>query len=267
MGRNDMCFCGSQKKYKQCHLHINESSIIARLYRLYTELDNHIERKKIENSLEFNCTKGCSECCSHCFYVSESELVLILDYLKSNWSKADIEYVINTAKRQWSIILRDDPLFAKQLQVDITGKDLNFYIKRLYSSPSKLPFSCLFLDENTKACSIYDVRPLVCRIHGLSYVDGNDDNSICSNIPSLLKVKDKLVNLEAYNSSIASFTVLMEGKKVLLRRPQPLFYFINSIFENVSNVEEYIETVMYNRATLYSEVDYIRDLFYTYAAR
>jgi Fe-S-cluster containining protein len=264
MGRNDLCFCGSQKKYKHCHPSINEKSIIARLYKLYREIDNEIEEQKNKRGLEFNCSKGCSECCSQCFYVSESELVLILEHLKNNWKSADIDNVINRAKEQWSIIQNKDPLFAKQLQLDITGKDLNFYMKRLFFSPSKLPFSCLFLDENTKSCSIYQVRPLVCRMHGVSYIDSTKDNTVCSNIPSLLKVKDKLINLEAYNNDVASFTFLREGRKALLRRPQPLFYFINSIFENVKDLDEYIQTVMYNRATLYSEADYLSDLLYTY---
>ncbi|WP_255257326.1 MULTISPECIES: SEC-C metal-binding domain-containing protein [unclassified Bacillus (in: firmicutes)] len=40
MGRNELCFCGSGKKQKKCHVNVDQDSYIGNLYKKYFEIDN-----------------------------------------------------------------------------------------------------------------------------------------------------------------------------------------------------------------------------------
>lgn len=89
----------------------------------------------IENDLAKSpnqtCHKGCCECCTNDFEISISEYFMILNYL-------NIKY----------------------------GSD---FVKSV-SEKAKISFSsdkCIFIDSTNGSCSIYEVRPLVCRKYGL----------------------------------------------------------------------------------------------------
>lgn len=264
MGRNDLCFCGSGKKHKRCHDNIKSESIIARLYRFYMTIDNEIEAQKREKKLKFTCKKGCSECCSQYFVISESEFIVIIDYLMRNWEYQKIDDIIRVCKEQWTTIQDQFPLFAQKLEEFIGGKSVDIFLYNYLHTPLKLPFPCVFLDRESKVCMIYKVRPLICRVHGVSVVDIDNDNEVCSKIPSLLSKQNELVDLHHLKEDISSFIFIRKGKKVILRRPYPIFYFINMVFENVSDVNEFTKTQMYKRITLYSENGYIENLIQTY---
>lgn len=264
MGRNDKCFCGSGKKHKKCHNNIKDTSIVARLYKLYSRIDNEIVDQKERNKIEFICKKGCSECCSQCFNVSESEFIVIIDYLMKNWDSEKVNDVIKTCKEQREIIRHDFPEFTQKLEEFIGGKSVIDFLYTDLHTPLKLPFPCIFLDRESQSCMIYEIRPLICRIHGVSLVDPENDNEVCSKIPSILSMSNKLVDLHHLREDIGSFTLIGTGNKKILRRPYPIFYYMNMVFENVSNIEEFSKTQMYNRITLYSEEGYIDNLIETY---
>lgn len=267
MGRNDECFCGSKIKYKRCHSHINENSFIANLYRLQNEIDQEIEKQKGEKKLEFECKKGCIECCSQYFCVSESEFILIFDYIIKNWEMNKVEDIIDKCKEQWWVIKKDYPGFAEILKENITGKDKHDFLKTIMFNPSKLPFPCVFLDKKDNSCSIYKVRPLICRVHGISIIDSNNDNEPCSKIKSILENKDRLVNLEKYYDEIFRFIFIKDNdNRVIVRRPFPLFYFFNYVFEDGMIADKFTETLMYNRMISYDEKTYIKNLFKSYSA-
>ena len=45
MSRNELCFCGSNKKNKHCHPDINEKSLVAKLLALTQKLTNAIQMR------------------------------------------------------------------------------------------------------------------------------------------------------------------------------------------------------------------------------
>lgn len=128
MSRNSPCFCGSSKKIKHCHSDINENSIIAELLRVYKKID---ERNAHAKSL---CNKGCADCCTNDFQVQLWEFFCILEYLGIGSYKM--------AKSR-------EKLARQLIQLSLETAQ-----------------TCIFLDQQEKACKIYEVRPAVCRNYG-----------------------------------------------------------------------------------------------------
>ena len=80
MERNEKCFCGSGRKYKNCHYRINGESKLSNIYRKIYEYDKYCN----EHGLCNMCDKNCSKCCSDYFYVDEMEFLTILEYMIHN---------------------------------------------------------------------------------------------------------------------------------------------------------------------------------------
>jgi Fe-S-cluster containining protein len=264
MGRNDLCFCGSGKKHKLCHSDINDSSIIARLYNLFNKIDYEIENQKTEKHLNVICKKGCSECCSQCFDISESEFVIIIDYIKRNWDQELFINLISTCVKQWEIIQITMPTYAQKLKEYIGGENLNDFLFNDLYTPLKLPFPCAFLDNDTQSCMIYKVRPLICRTHGVSIVDKSRDNIVCSKIPSIFSIQKDLVDLHKIEYEMGSFFILRNGGRRFARRPFPIFYYMNLIFGDGTDIYQFTKKRMYNRITSFSECQYMDDIIQTY---
>lgn len=88
-------------------------------------------QKDFDNSPNSVCHKGCCDCCTNDFEISITEYFMILKFLGIKYG--------------------DD--YIKQYS-DIAKKSM---------SSSK----CIFVDCTNGACSIYEVRPLICRKYGL----------------------------------------------------------------------------------------------------
>jgi Fe-S-cluster containining protein len=250
---NDPCFCGSGKAYDCCHGYIHKNSLIAKLYRFQNEIDQEIDKQKNDNNLSFQCKPGCSECCSQCFCVSETEFVLILDYLIHNWTKEEVLQVIKNAKEQWSSLYLKDPSFTRKLQGTVLLKEL-FELEKF-----KLPFPCIFLNSEN-CCSIYPIRPLACRVYGVGYLDLLNDNKPCLNISRIFSALDKFVNLTEYEEKVQSFLFFKYGDRVVIRRPTPLFHFFSLIFKNTETIENIIGSKFYQDITGLDENSYIEEL-------
>ena len=91
--RNDLCFCGSGKKYKNCHSDINPNSLVAHQYRIMHLLD-----EEIKNCPYTICQKGCSDCCTDDFEVSVTEFFTILNYLQIHCNNQQIENICKLSK-------------------------------------------------------------------------------------------------------------------------------------------------------------------------
>lgn len=85
----------------------------------------------LDNSPNSVCHKGCCDCCSNDFEISITEYFMILKYLGIQYGDECIKQYSHIAKKSMS--------------------------------SSK----CIFIDCTNGACSIYEVRPLVCRKYGL----------------------------------------------------------------------------------------------------
>jgi len=163
MGRNDLCFCMSGKKKKNCHPDINEESEAAAKIIIYNQLENNFkEHIQIASGLSL-CGPGCTDCCYDYFTVQSIEFDLIINEL-AKWDEEKLNNLIKRVDKYWSI-LKDEYPAATQLLLKATAND----VEEINSSIDKTSFPCVFLDETTHLCQIYDFRPFKCRIFGTTY--------------------------------------------------------------------------------------------------
>ncbi len=87
------------------------------------------------------CRAGCAACCHLLVRVHAGEADAIAGALRTSWSDA--------ARNE---------LYGRLAHVASEAKDLDAGTYRAHRIP------CAFLDENER-CSIYDTRPVVCRVH------------------------------------------------------------------------------------------------------
>lgn len=94
------------------------------------------------------CKPGCASCCSRLVSISVAEALIIYDYLKNKnlWSK-----VRESAMDQYKLALSTD---------EVTWFKMNI--------------PCSVLDQNTKLCMAYLVRPTSCSVHFVT-----SDPSVC----------------------------------------------------------------------------------------
>lgn len=171
MGRNDLCFCMSGKKNKNCHVDIHEESEAAAKIKIYSQLDtDFINHRSTSNGLSL-CIPGCIDCCYDYFTVQSIEFDLILNEL-AKWPEGKLNNFIERVHKYWSILENQYPE-ATELLLKATADD----IEEINSSIDKTSFPCIFLHETTHLCEIYDFRPFKCRIFGTTYCCPQPDNA------------------------------------------------------------------------------------------
>ncbi len=156
MSRNDLCFCGSGKKQKKCHRDIHEKSIVAELLRGYVELDNAITSMSEEYGIIPFCEKGCDACCDEYFYITMAEYFTIRHYIETNTPDKMARYV-DKAVACWDELQHAAPEEYRELT---SGSHRSDRDKR--NLMKFMP--CVFLEDHE--CSIYPVRPEICRNYG-----------------------------------------------------------------------------------------------------
>lgn len=139
MSANDLCFCGSGVKQKKCHAEVNENSAMANLLRVYHKIDSEVKEKA-----DGVCKKGCRECCRDFFNISCLEYFTILRHLKITFTENDIENFISLAKTNAAGIVFPD--------------------SNLLNLSKNAP--CIFVDDTSGECKMYEVRPIICRLYG-----------------------------------------------------------------------------------------------------
>ena len=163
MRRNDLCFCMSGKKKKNCHPDIHEESEAAAKLKIYNQLENDFKKhRQTANGLSL-CIPGCTDCCYDYFTVQSIEFDLILNEL-AKWDEEKLNNLIKRVDKYWSILKNEYPE-ATQLLLNSTANDT----EEINSSIDRTSFPCVFLDETTHLCQIYDFRPFKCRIFGTTY--------------------------------------------------------------------------------------------------
>lgn len=113
----------------------------------YGKLDNELSNYKSV------CYKGCSNCCYQPIEIMNSEIIPIVEFLKYKTKQETLDLVcqniVNWAK-----------YFNKNYKDSLSYNKANKLF--LYETESKR-IACPFLINN--CCSIYKVRPIVCRAH------------------------------------------------------------------------------------------------------
>lgn len=167
---------------KEVSSRYSRKSLFATLLHYYKELDD--ESKTVQNPL---CKKGCNECCESTFSVSQSEFFMILNSLK----------------------ITDEIAIYKAKADEI--------VNNKYEMPDK----CIFVDDYTGACRIYEVRPLVCRLYGVVKTDDN----VCEQIKNNQHIYDTLLTSSSINIAHNTFSF----DNGIMTTPKPLIYWISKL--------------------------------------
>lgn len=131
------------------------------LIEIYRQIDNEARSPASRNKVKFICKKGCFECCSDYFYVAKIEYTTILHYLKSTGT--DILPIISSCEEKLQ-------QFKTSHHEEYTSLKNNDY--SMFTDTSNIKVSnCPFLGSNNE-CLVYDVRPLICRLYGISHSYG-----------------------------------------------------------------------------------------------
>ena len=145
------------------------------------------------------------------------------------------------SKKQYFIInserIKDIKVVDNELIKAMVSKKVKAKYKRLIAKITEL-----FLDEDG-GCGIYNVRPIICRTHGICYYSDDAEHKICDKIPSYMNNKDNMLDIDEYKMEIASVgNYRKNGKGVaLFRRKYPIFYFMKIYFENGRTVTDYFK--------------------------
>lgn len=131
--------------------------------------------------------KGCNECCESTFSVSQSEFFMIHNSLK----------------------ITDEIAIYKAKADEI--------VNNKYEMPDK----CIFVDDYTGACRIYELRPLVCRLYGVVKTDDN----VCEQIKNNQHIYDTLLTSSSINIAHNTFSF----DNGIMTTPKPLIYWISKL--------------------------------------
>lgn len=201
MGRNDLCFCGSEKKVKYCHPEVYKKSIMAQLLTAYRQI-----YKKIEENQKYTvCCKGCNNCCSDYFKVSVTEFFSIL-YCLGIGSEIALKYSSEAKKKIKDVYLPEDD--------SVNVPDFP---------------ECIFVDEISGECRIYAVRPSMCRIYG-----SISEITKCKKVLSSEKAKNHLLSLDKELAATISENIDFvkgETEKYGLAS-KPMIYWFSRLDEN-----------------------------------
>ena len=238
MNRNEKCFCGSGKKYKHCHIDIEENSVIGDLVLLYNKLDNLLKNSK----KPANCHAGCSNCCYHMFPVPLTEFIYACYGYKKLYGNNSIEAIINKGYNLYMAALKSFPKVTEICKNMESITSMEEYLKYLDSSlllmeMAKLP--CIFLNEETNLCTIYNYRPSVCRYHGIARFSLEDDTDrihTCDVIPNGVPISD-LINLDPIYDEFMEQSFFKSEKYDITMFDSlfPMFYFCYLFFTGKDN--------------------------------
>lgn len=267
MKKKHKCFCGSKKDLKVCHPGIRLNSKFAKLYKLYNRIDDEIATKVKDNNIKVVCKKGCSECCYQVFPITEVEFCTIVDHITKRFNKKQIDELIEKSYSIKNYLEVNYPIFMKKLESDVTGYTADqIYRLNLQEVPNSLAQECIFLNNNE--CTIYKIRPIVCRTHGVGYLY-DKPNKLCSKLKLTHENKRNFVDLSNLSQQNRSNYYFIDEvlKRSILRRPYPMFYWLCFITDNKMTLNHFKKTVFYTRYTLMSEEECIKDMMKSYLSR
>lgn len=255
MSRNELCFCGSGKKAKKCHIDIYPESKLAMLIKLYRDVDSRIESYHNEHQTNIPCRKGCSHCCYDDFSISLEEISLIMKYVSDHWSQEKIEALFEKAFVIEKEYEKEKSELHSLLVAD-GNKDQSVAIKSIMLVDKRNISPCPFLDENN-GCSVYDVRPLVCRSAGSASVfnqklNQDVDPEVCEFIPSEREHRKTTPNVyDAFVKAEDEILGFYYKDQHVTFRKYPIFYWMRVFFKKngMKKSTKVFEPSLYNTSS------------------
>lgn len=263
MKKENKCFCQNKKCTNQFHKYIKSNSKYAKVFKLYSKIDNNIKHDISRLNLKPKCGKGCSECCHQIFGISEVDFSIIVDYLLEH-SKTQINNIFEKSCEINDYIKYTDPIYYNKLKSNITdGNPVDWLNSSMPTIKNVIPEGCVFLNNNNE-CSIYKVRPVICRTHGVAYCRKEESNKLCSKLEISNENRDEFVDLTAYENEINSLFSFKYERKMTLRRLYPIFYWFCMLKEDNLDLYKFRKTILYNRCASLSESEMAEDLLKAY---
>lgn len=131
---------------------------------VYADVDKQIEKQQKRKVFKTACNPGCAECCSHYFYISYAEFLVVLDYMNDNG--IDIEVVIEKAVAQKDELQQKYPFEYSKLNKK--ASELGYGDIQGMFKDNNVPdgiFKCPLIDDENR-CLVYPARSLICRYYG-----------------------------------------------------------------------------------------------------
>ena len=134
-----------------------------RLSKVHLLLDNYQKKIVAEYSRKVECSKGCSWCCNHWVEdVNSFEAEIIADFIRKKMPSS-IEKIKKICEQDIAVLEYLDHLVNKKMvEEDIDDEEDSTVL--LLSAFYRMNRPCPLLGTDG-TCSIYDVRPLTCRVY------------------------------------------------------------------------------------------------------
>lgn len=235
--------CLNSQTNKSFYTEFYEHSFGYDILNFYSQIDSDIK----SNPLRANpCKKGCSNCCKQFFMISPMEFYTILKILKDDYGYKHVKSVLEKGYRQFKKLEITQPKLAKILATGITTKDLDSqteFAKSLSLMESaneltdELDDFCIFLDKKSNSCSIYEYRPMVCRCHGVGFLDKSLIGLPCVKAKEETFSPQYLLDFSYVNDKMLSLTAIQSAKyeTLCIDRPLPILYFCKFLYETNDN--------------------------------
>ncbi|MFX4260732.1 YkgJ family cysteine cluster protein [Pelotomaculum propionicicum] len=257
MSGDTVCFCGSLRRHKKCHPDIFGESLAAKMLSLYARADTLINCHYSKHSVKPVCRKGCSECCGTVFCVSIVEFFLICrEMIKFDHKK--IALVKHRVLQGISYLNNKQPELLKCFRSDHSQMDFKNMSLKIYELSRGVKLDCPFLTELTngdKICSIYNVRPLICRISGTSYYTDIDNMYICSHIGTNRKIMDcGPSTIDIWSSFIKDILTISYKDSCFRGSVYPVIYWLYLALNGLEDLKTYLGRERRNK---YFEMPYV----------
>lgn len=261
MNRNSLCFCGSGKKQKLCHDDIEPNSLFAELILLYKKIDLELLKSKNPS----NCYKGCNNCCKDLFAVSSSEFIYAMWGARKK--NLNINNILLEGEKNWEKFKGSYPEVAEKLEINTNSMNIDEYSRYLYElfvNITDKTMPCVFLSDDG-SCSVYEYRPIICRYHGVGYIDDfkmlNNNVIFCSKNPGGVKINE-LIDLSNYADEIIKLSVFNIPKLNIniCENVQLMFLFCRDFYRGYNDLNRKIRELTTFSKAHFAEMIYQRNI-------
>lgn len=243
MSSDVVCFCGSMRRHKKCHPDISRESLAARMLSLYSRADTLINSFYSKHKVKPVCKKGCSECCSTVFCVSIVEFFLICRQM-IKFDPKRIAQVKHRVLQGITYLNNEQPALLNYFRSDHSELDFNSMTLKIYELSKGVKIDCPFLtgfSARERICSIYNVRPLICRISGTSYYTGIENMYICSHIGTNKKIMAcGPGTIDIWSSFIKNILTVRYNGACYRGSVYPLIYWLYLAAKDLDNLKAYL---------------------------
>ena len=263
VSRNSPCFCGSGLKTKNCHSDVHEDSRAGYLIKAYQALEEKKEEKETQIKQYIPCQKGCSNCCWDAFSITEIEFELIMREMKT-WSQNEVEAVYDEALNQCQTLSTRYPSEWKRLEEDGTFNQ-NVFFQSLHDEANRErnPFPCPLLNKHERSCSVYSVRPFVCRSLGVTHME-NSPSPVCEFIKTTDSISHITPEISEDYQQFNTINLLThpKTKEQSMQRAYPIFYwfkiFYNRTGKKIAQYNHYDRKTNFDRPIQQADTETLR---------